>query len=55
MSDVIILQIYLFFGHLLVTIGLAFVASLLFEAPFIGLERLIFNREPRSKKTEQVQ
>ena len=34
-----IFQVYLFFGHLVVSYGLAFVVSLAFEAPMISLER----------------
>ena len=33
----------------MLTLGFAFMASLLFESPFIGLEKLIFGRKPRSK------
>ena len=35
------------------TTALAFIASLLFESPFIGLERLIFRRAPK-KKIEKI-
>ena len=52
-KNILSLQIYLYFGHLAVTTALAFIASLLFESPFIGLERLIFRRAPR-KKIENI-
>lgn len=34
-------QVWIFFGHLMVTIGSAFAASMLVEAPFIGLEKIL--------------
>ena len=41
-------QFVLFFGHFVITIMFATLASLLFEAPFIGLEKLVFGRKERN-------
>ena len=46
---------YLYFGHLAMATGLAFLASLLFESPFIGLEKLIFGRGQRRPQKAQPQ
>jgi hypothetical protein len=35
-------QVYWFIGTLVITLGFSFVMSLLFEAPFLGLEKIIF-------------
>lgn len=40
--------IYLFLGHLCMTYMVAFVCSLAFEAPFMGLEKVLFRRGRRS-------
>ena len=45
-SEISFFQFVLFFGHFVVTIMFATLASLLFEAPFIGLEKLVFGRKP---------
>lgn len=42
---------YLFFGHMVVSAGLALLCSLLFESPFIGLEKLIFGGKPGQTKS----
>lgn len=42
------MQFVLFFGHFVITIMFATLASLLFEAPFIGLEKLVFGRKERN-------
>lgn len=34
-------QVWIFFGHLMITIGSAFCATMLVEAPFIALEKII--------------
>ena len=44
-----ILQIYEFLGHLVISYGVAFVTSLSFESPMMGLEKVIFRR--KDKKT----
>jgi hypothetical protein len=44
-----ILQIYEFLGHLVISYGVAFVTSLAFESPMMGLEKVIFRRN--NKKT----
>ncbi|XP_060603088.1 nose resistant to fluoxetine protein 6-like [Ruditapes philippinarum] len=37
--------VYFFFGHLIMANGAAFVLSLLFESPFMGLEKAFFRRQ----------
>ena len=44
------LQIYEFLGHLNLSYAAAFVASLAFESPMMGLEKVIFKRQEKSKK-----
>jgi len=44
-----ILQIYEFLGHLVITYGVAFVTSLAFESPMMGLEKVIFKRNDKKK------
>ena len=46
-------QVYLFFGHLALSIFAAIGASLLFESPFIGLEKLLFGRGGREGRGGQ--
>ncbi|XP_013390848.1 nose resistant to fluoxetine protein 6 [Lingula anatina] len=36
---------YFFFGHMVMTYGCAFVVSMVFEAPMMGLEKAILNRD----------
>ena len=43
-------QVYFFFGHLFMSTTLAVVCSLLFESPFIGLEKIIFGRPQRKPR-----
>ncbi|XP_064616438.1 nose resistant to fluoxetine protein 6-like isoform X2 [Liolophura sinensis] len=43
-------MIYYFLGHIVMSYGLAFVVSLAFEAPMIGLERVLLKRD--RKRTE---
>ncbi|CAB4059068.1 unnamed protein product [Lepeophtheirus salmonis] len=38
------LMIYWFFGHIMITMMFSFIISLLFESPFIGIEKIIFGR-----------
>ena len=38
----VLFQVYNYFGHLVITMGLAVVCTVLFESPFIGLEKIIF-------------
>lgn len=49
------LIVYLFFGHMAITVMFAFVASLLFESPFIGLEKLVFGRGTRKRPQRQTE
>ncbi|UYV63998.1 hypothetical protein LAZ67_2006285 [Cordylochernes scorpioides] len=41
---------YLICGHFMITMGLSFIVSLLVEAPFLGLEKIIFGRPSSDTK-----
>ncbi|VDI21430.1 Hypothetical predicted protein [Mytilus galloprovincialis] len=41
--------IYEFLGHICLTFAVSFVLSLAFELPMMGLEKIIFKREPRKR------
>ncbi|XP_064616859.1 LOW QUALITY PROTEIN: nose resistant to fluoxetine protein 6-like [Liolophura sinensis] len=40
-------EIYIFLGNAVMSYGLAFIVSLVFEAPFMGLEKAMFAREKK--------
>ena len=41
-------QIYLFLGHLCASYAVAFIVSLAFESPMMGLEKALLGREKNS-------
>ena len=41
-------QIYMFIPNLVMSYGVAFLVSLAFESPMMGLEKAIFKRDRRS-------
>lgn len=43
------LQIYEFLGHIGLSYAAAFVASMAFEAPMMGLEKVIFKKQKKKK------
>lgn len=50
--------VWIYFGHLMITIGSAFAASMLVEAPFIGLEKIflrVIARKPRTTANGHAQ
>lgn len=47
---IFILQVYLFLGNLVVSYGIAFIVSIAFESPFMGLEKIMFGGLGKKKK-----
>lgn len=45
-----LLQIYQFIGNLVVSMMVAFVASLAFESPMMGLEKIIFKKQEKKRR-----
>ena len=43
-QNILIFQIYEFLGHIGLSYAVAFVTSLAFESPMMGLEKVIFKR-----------
>lgn len=55
---IFILKVYDFFAHMTVSIALGFIASIMFEAPFVNLEKILFHRKKaiendKSKKNQE--
>ncbi|GIX82805.1 nose resistant to fluoxetine protein 6 [Caerostris extrusa] len=46
--------VYLYFGHLCVTFGLAFIFSLTFELPFLNLEKIISKRLDQNRRKRRA-
>ena len=46
---------YLFLGHFVITNFLAVFFSLMFESPFIGLEKIIFGKGPPKERSQLAQ
>lgn len=47
-------QVYFFTGHLLISIGVAYAASMAFEAPIMGIEKLLLPRRKAQKQLDEL-